>query len=70
MADSPESPHISLEEGPGGYYAVYGRTARDLGEEELGRSLLERAAKKVQAEKDDYYSLTLYLLAQGEVSRP
>ncbi|KPK90731.1 MAG: hypothetical protein AMJ94_08635 [Deltaproteobacteria bacterium SM23_61] len=61
--------HISLEEGPGGYYAVYGRMARDLGEGELSRSLLQRAAKKVQAEKDDYYSHTLYLLAQGEVSR-
>lgn len=61
--------NISLEEGPGGYYAVYGRMARDLGEGELSRSLLQRAAKKVQAEKDDYYSHTLYLLAQGEVSR-
>jgi endo-1,4-beta-D-glucanase Y len=62
--------NISLEEGPGGYYAIYGRTARDLGEGELGRSLLQRAAKKVQAEKDDYYSHTLYLLSQAEVSRP
>jgi len=39
--------NISLEEGPGGYYAIYGRTARDLGEGELSRSLLQRAAKKV-----------------------
>ncbi|MGE5254099.1 MAG: glycosyl hydrolase family 8 [Planctomycetaceae bacterium] len=58
--------NISLEEAPGGYYAIYGRTARDLGEAELGRSLLQRAAKKVQAEKDDYYSHTLYLLSLAE----
>jgi len=58
--------NISLEEGPGGYYAVYARMARDLGEGELSRSLLQRAAKKVQAEKDDYYSHTLYLLSQAE----
>jgi endo-1,4-beta-D-glucanase Y len=61
--------NISLEEGPGGYYAVYGRAARDLGEADLSRSLLQRAAQKIQAEKDDYYSHTLYLLALSE-ARP
>jgi endoglucanase len=57
--------NISLEEGPGGYYALYSRVARDLGDGDLSRSLLQRAAKKLQGEKDDYYSHTLYLLSQG-----
>jgi hypothetical protein len=55
--------NISLEEGPGGFYAVYGRTAKDLGEGELSRSLYQTAARKIQGEKDDYYSHTLYLLS-------
>jgi endoglucanase len=61
--------HISLEEGPGGFYAVYGRTAKDLGEEDLSRSLFQRAASKVQGEKDDYYSHTLFLLSRTDVSQ-
>jgi endoglucanase len=57
---------ISLEEGPGGYYALYARAARDLGEAELSRALLQKASQKVQGEKEDYYSHTLYLLSQTE----
>ncbi len=59
--------NISLEEGPGGFYAVYGRAAKDLGEGDFSRSLYQRAAEKIQAEKDDYYSHTLYLLAHEEI---
>jgi endoglucanase len=58
--------NISLEEGPGGYYALYGRAARDLGEAELSRALLQKASQKVQGEKEDYYSHILYLLSQIE----
>jgi len=59
--------NISLEEGPAGYYAVYGRAARGLGEGELSRSFLKRAAQKIEAEKDDYYSHTLCLLALSDL---
>jgi endoglucanase len=58
--------NISLEEGSGGYYALYARAARDLGEAELSRALLQKASQKVQGEKEDYYSHTLYLLSQNE----
>lgn len=57
---------ISLEEGPGGYYALYARAARDLGEAELSRALFQKASQKVQSEKEDYYSHILYLLSQIE----
>ena len=56
---------ISLEEAPGGYYAVYARVAQEIGEGELGRSLWNRAQEKIRGEKEDYYSRTLYLLSQG-----
>ena len=59
--------NISLEEGPGGFYAIYGRVAKDLGEGDFSRSLYQRAAGKIRGEKDDYYSQTLYLLAQEEI---
>jgi endo-1,4-beta-D-glucanase Y len=57
--------NISLEEAPAGYYALYSRVAREIGEGELGRSLWNRAQEKIRGEKEDYYSRTLYLLAQG-----
>ena len=59
--------NISLEEGSGGYYALYGRVARDLGDAELSRALLQKASQKVQGEKEDYYSHILYLLSQIEI---
>jgi endo-1,4-beta-D-glucanase Y len=57
---------ISLEAGSGGYYALYARAAQDLGEAELSRALLQKASEKLQGEKEDYYSHTLYLLSQIE----
>ncbi len=56
---------ISLEEAPGGYYALYSRVAREIGEAELGSSLWNRAQEKIRGEKENYYSRTLYLLSQG-----
>jgi endo-1,4-beta-D-glucanase Y len=56
---------ISLEEAPGGFYALYSRVAQEIGEGELARSLRNRAQEKIRGEKEDYYSRTLYLLSQG-----
>lgn len=54
---------ISIEEAPAGFYAVYARAAEKSGHEALGRQLFKEAFKKVAAERDDYYSMSLLLLA-------
>ncbi|MEQ9619608.1 MAG: glycosyl hydrolase family 8 [Deltaproteobacteria bacterium] len=59
---------ISLKSAPAGFYAVYARVARIMGEDALSDKLFEEARAKLQEEKDDYYSFTLYLLAKGNTN--
>jgi endoglucanase len=58
---------ISLEDAPAGFYAVYARAAEKSGDRALSEQLFEEALKKVTAERDDYYSMTLFLLALKNV---
>lgn len=46
-----------------GYYAILAINASRLGKDRLAQALLERAQQKLESEKGDYYSHTLYLLA-------
>ncbi len=57
---------VSLESGPAGFYAIYGRAALISGDGALGKRLLEEAKEKLKHEKKNYYSFTLYLLATLE----
>jgi endoglucanase len=54
---------VSLFPASGGVYAVFARACRELGRTELSRRWWQRAGEKVEKEKDDYYSVVLYLLA-------
>jgi endo-1,4-beta-D-glucanase Y len=54
---------ISLDEAPAGFYAVYARAAEKRGLEALSRRLFAEARKRAAAEKDNYYSMSLLLLA-------
>jgi len=54
---------VSLFPASGGVYAVFARACRELGRTELSRRWWQTAGEKVEAEKDDYYSVVLYLLA-------
>ncbi len=57
---------VSLEDAPAGFYAVYACVADRMGKRKLSRELFERARKKLSAEKKNYYSFSLYLLAGAE----
>lgn len=57
--------NISLDDAPSGFYAVYARAAEKIGNKVLSQKLFEEAAKKSAVEKDNYYSLSLVLLAAG-----
>ncbi len=59
---------ISLKPAPAGFYAVYAKVAKIMGEEALSDKLFEEARSKLKEEKNDYYSFTLYLLAKGEAN--
>jgi endo-1,4-beta-D-glucanase Y len=59
---------VSLTDAPAGFYAVMGRCAAVLEEKKLSRKLFKSAARKIRNEPQDYYSYTLYLLSQPEVS--
>ncbi|MDH4226925.1 MAG: glycosyl hydrolase family 8 [Deltaproteobacteria bacterium] len=56
---------LSLTPAPGGYYAVYALAALKKGDGTLYLKLKKEADKKLEAEKDDYYSLSLHLLAEA-----
>jgi endoglucanase len=58
---------ISLDDAPAGFYAIFGRVAEKIGKRELGRELCARAIEKAEAEKNDYYSMTLLLLSLHSV---
>jgi endoglucanase len=55
---------ISLNEAPAGFYAVFARTAFEIGEKEHGQALWRIGLDKLGLEKDNYYSHVLYLLAK------
>ncbi len=58
---------ISINEAPAGFYAVFGRCAEILGNNELSRKLLKKASDKITQEPNDYFSHTLYLLSKGKL---
>jgi endoglucanase len=58
---------ISLNEVPAGFYAIYARAAEKSGRKTLSRKLLTKALEKATGEKDDYYSMSLLLLALQNV---
>ena len=60
---------LSLRDAPAGFYAVYARVAQRMGEEALSKELFKKAREKLLTEKDDYYSFTLYLLAESKVGQ-
>lgn len=64
------NPAVSLDEAPGGFYAVWALVARELERPETARKLQTRAQERVALEKDDYYSNTLYLLSQVSLEKP
>lgn len=64
------NPAVSLDEAPGGFYAVWARAARTLDRQDTARKLQARAQEKVAQEKDDYYSNTLYLLSHVSIEKP
>lgn len=61
-----ERDSMSLKVSPGGYYAVYGLAAKKKGEGELAKQLFKEGREKLTGEKSDYYSFSLYLLANSE----
>lgn len=59
---------ISLNEAPAGFYAVFARTAFEIGDKEHGQALWRIGFDKLGLEKDDYYSHVLYLLAKIDLT--
>lgn len=59
---------FSLKPAPAGFYAVYARAAGIAGEKTASEKLFTEARAKLQEEKDDYYSHSLYLLASGKTN--
>jgi endo-1,4-beta-D-glucanase Y len=57
---------ISLNAAPAGFYAIYSLVERKLGQNATAKKLATEAREKVLAEKDDYYSFSLYLMATSE----
>ena len=57
---------FSLKHSPAGCYAIYALAAKKMGEETLSRKLFEEAREKLNMEKNNYYSFSLYLLATTE----
>ncbi|MBF0411869.1 MAG: hypothetical protein HQK70_04050 [Desulfamplus sp.] len=54
---------ISIQEASAGFHAVLAKCAAMVGEKSISESLMKKAEIKIKQEKDDYYSNTLYLLA-------
>ncbi|MEJ5364825.1 MAG: glycosyl hydrolase family 8 [Desulfosoma sp.] len=65
-----QDPALSLDEAPGGFYAVWAQVARVLDRSETARKLQARAQEKVALEENDYYSNSLYLLSQVSMQTP
>jgi endoglucanase len=61
---------IAMAPASAGVYAIYGLTARKLGETALAEKLFKDAEEKLLKEKENYYSFSLYLLVtSGAFSR-
>lgn len=58
-----EKDSFSLQSAPAGYYAIYALAAMKSGDNALSQKLLKEADEKIDKEKKDYYSFSLYLLA-------
>lgn len=56
---------VAADEAPAGFYAVMGRCAERLGRPALAAGLFQKAAERIAREPEDYFSNTLYLLANG-----
>lgn len=54
---------FSLKSAPAGFYAAYSLASSKAGDKALGIKLSNEAREKLASEKDDYYSFSLYLLA-------
>ena len=55
---------VSLKEAPAGFYAVMSQCARFINLPAISSDLMATADRKIQMEKKDYYSTTLYLMAK------
>ncbi len=64
------NPAVSLDEAPGGFYAVWARVALMLNRQETARKLEAQAQARLVQEKNDYYSNTLYLLSHVSFKKP
>lgn len=54
---------ISLTPSSAGFYAIYSLVAKKTGKVSLSEQLFKEAKEKLKHEKENYYSLSLYLLA-------
>lgn len=54
---------FSLQSAPAGYYAIYALSAMKSGDNALSQKLFKEANEKINNDKKDYYSFSLYLLA-------
>ena len=58
---------ISLKPAPAGFYAIYARAAKRIGDKATSDKLFKEAREKLDA--NDYYSFSLYLMAiSGDIS--
>ena len=55
---------LSLKDAPSGYYAIYARVAKSIGEESISKKLFKTAEQKLSLDKKNYYFFSLYLLAK------
>lgn len=61
-----EKDSFSLKDAPAGYYAIFALAAKKTGNDALSKRLLKEAREKLYAEKNNYYSFSLYLMATSE----
>lgn len=61
-----ENDGISLKPAPAGYYAVFALAAKKTGDPALAARLLKEASDRLAGGENDYYSLSLYLLATND----
>lgn len=54
---------VSLQPAPAGFYAIYARAAQSSGRTDLSKRLVKEALEKAAVEKNDYYSMSLMLMA-------
>ncbi|MBF0291688.1 MAG: endoglucanase [Nitrospinae bacterium] len=57
---------IAMSSATAGVYAIYGLTAKRVGQTALAEKLFKEADEKLSKEKENYYSFSLYLLVASE----